>query len=96
VVAREITKLHEEFYRASLGEAVEHFADRIVKGEIVLVVEGSAGPSEEDDAAAARVLAVALLEQGLAPSAVAKELRTRLKIARNDAYQMVQELADSN
>lgn len=95
-VARELTKLHEEFYRACLGDAVEHFADRAVKGEIVLVVEGSAGPSKEDDAAAARVLAMALLEQGLSPSAVAKELRDRLKIARNDAYQLTQELAQAD
>lgn len=92
-VARELTKLHEEIYRAPLGEAVPHFADREVRGEIVVVVEGSPEPVESDAGeSAARVMAEALLAQGLAPSAVARELRERLDISRNDAYRMVQEL----
>ena len=95
-VARELTKLHEECYRAPLGEAVERFRERAVKGEVVLVVEGNPAPggTEEEAEAAARTLAEALLAQGLAPSAVAKELRERLDISRNDAYQLVQGLAD--
>ncbi|HET8654342.1 MAG TPA: 16S rRNA (cytidine(1402)-2'-O)-methyltransferase [Longimicrobiaceae bacterium] len=95
VIARELTKLHEEFYRAPLGEAVEHFAERQPRGEIVLVVEGNpAPPAPADEAqATARTLTEALLAQGAAPSAVAKELRQRLGIARNEAYQLVQEIA---
>lgn len=94
-VARELTKLHEECYRAPLSEAVERFREREVKGEIVVVVEGNPAPggTEEEAAAAARTLAEALLAQGLAPSKVARELRDRLNISRNDAYQLVQELA---
>jgi 16S rRNA (cytidine1402-2'-O)-methyltransferase len=38
VVARELTKLHEEFYRATIAEAIEHFAKSPVKGEIVLIL----------------------------------------------------------
>ncbi len=38
VVARELTKLHEEFYRATIAEAIEHFAKGSVKGEIVLIL----------------------------------------------------------
>jgi 16S rRNA (cytidine1402-2'-O)-methyltransferase len=94
-VAREITKLHEEIYRARLDEAVEHFRDRQVRGEIVVVVEGNPGEAEDPGEAAesARAMAEALLAQGMAPSSVAKELRQRLHIPRNDAYQLVQELA---
>ena len=43
-VGRELTKLHEEVFRGTAGEAVEHFAQG-VRGEIVLVVRG--GASEE-------------------------------------------------
>ena len=69
-VARELTKLHEECYRAPLGEAVERFRERAVKGEVVLVVEGNPAPggTEEEAEAAARTLAEALLAQGLAPA----------------------------
>lgn len=40
VVARELTKLHEEIYRGSLGGARTHFSTG-AKGEITLVVEGA-------------------------------------------------------
>jgi 16S rRNA (cytidine1402-2'-O)-methyltransferase len=94
-VAREITKLHEEVYRATLGEAAGHFAGRELRGEIVVVVSGSSGEAEspEESIEAARALAATLLEQGIPPSAAAKELRQRLRLPRNEAYQLVQELA---
>lgn len=40
-VVRELTKLHEEVIRDSLGGVCSHFADTVPRGEIVLVVEGS-------------------------------------------------------
>jgi len=96
VLARELTKLHEEVYRATLGEAVHHFDERAPRGEFVVLLEGRS-PSESDPAtaaAAARILAEALLAQGVAPSAVARELRDRLGISRNEAYQLAQESAE--
>jgi 16S rRNA (cytidine1402-2'-O)-methyltransferase len=39
-VARELTKLYEEVKTASLAELLEHFTQKEVKGEIVLVVGG--------------------------------------------------------
>lgn len=39
-VAREISKLHEEFARGSTVEMREHFASQGVRGEFVLVLEG--------------------------------------------------------
>lgn len=45
-VARELTKLHEEIWRGTLAEAVEHFRDRPLKGEFTLVVEGAPGEAK--------------------------------------------------
>ncbi|HEX6746115.1 MAG TPA: 16S rRNA (cytidine(1402)-2'-O)-methyltransferase [Longimicrobium sp.] len=93
-VARELTKLHEEFFRGTLADAARHFAAGEVLGEIVVVVEGRARDEQaegEVDALAARSIAEALLAKGQPPSAVAKELRRRLGIARNDAYRIAQE-----
>ncbi len=42
VVARELTKLYEEFVRGSVTEAMASFATREVKGEIVLLVAPAA------------------------------------------------------
>lgn len=95
-VARELTKLHEEFFRGTAAEALKRFETVEVRGEIVVVVEGRPEDSEADRVEAdeaAHVLAEALLAQDMAPSAVAKELRQRLKMPRNQAYELVQELA---
>lgn len=39
-VSREISKLHEENLRGTLKDCIEHFSQKDVKGEIVIVVEG--------------------------------------------------------
>jgi len=95
-IARELTKLHEEVFRGTLAEALERFGGVEIRGEIAVVLEGREPDpvtEAEEQAASARVLAEALLRQGLAPSAVARELRERLGMARNEAYALVQGLA---
>jgi len=54
VVARELTKVHEEVWRGTLLEASAHFAGREVRGEVVLVLAGApdAGRDPDDDALA--------------------------------------------
>lgn len=44
-VAREITKLHEEFVRGTASEVIAHFENKAPKGEIVLVI--SSQPKKE-------------------------------------------------
>ena len=97
-VARELTKLHEEFVRGTLAEVAARYADAEVLGEIVVVVAGrprDAAAEEAVDALAADALARAMLAQGQSPSAVAKELRRRLGISRNDAYRIAQDASES-
>ena len=95
VVARELTKVHEEFRRGTLGELARYYGEEAPRGEVTLVV----GPAEEDaageevDREAARALGRALLEQGTSPSRAAREVARRLGIPRNQAYDLVQELA---
>jgi len=42
-VSRELTKIHEETARGSLSEVAKYFESKGVKGEIVVIVEGSNG-----------------------------------------------------
>ncbi len=49
VVARELTKLYEEFWRGSLGEAADWAAATPPRGEIALVVDGAPAPAEPTD-----------------------------------------------
>ena len=39
-VSRELTKIHEETVTATLEQALHHFSQKEVKGEIVIVIDG--------------------------------------------------------
>ena len=94
-VGREMTKIHEEFFRGTAEEARAHYGEHRAKGEVSVVVEAaplSDGPDEVDEAAA-QALGRALLESGQKPSAAARELARRLGIPRNAAYRVVQSLS---
>lgn len=49
VLARELTKLHEEIWRGTLGAAMAHVEQRSPLGEYVLVLEGAAPRAEATD-----------------------------------------------
>lgn len=40
VIARELTKIHEEIIRGTLGSLIEEVDRRLIKGEIVIVIQG--------------------------------------------------------
>lgn len=75
VLARELTKLHEEVARGTLGELATAFEDKTVKGEIVILVGPPQRGNVSDEAIAGR-LAAALADMSLrdAAKAVADEL----------------------
>ena len=99
MVAREVTKLHEEFVRGTLSQVREHFYSEAPRGEIVLVLS-PADPSsrewEDVDEAAAQALAQALLAEGVRPSQAAREVARRLSLPRNLSYRIVQDVSDGD
>jgi 16S rRNA (cytidine1402-2'-O)-methyltransferase len=90
-VARELTKLHEEFVRGRVSEAAAHFAAHPPRGEFVLVIEGyikPAAPSEPqaDWQATARTRLQALQAEGVPGGAAAKQVAKELGVTRADVY----------
>ncbi|KLO21040.1 16S rRNA methyltransferase [Marinitoga sp. 1197] len=45
-IAREMTKIHQELFRGTIKEAIAHFSERNIKGEITIVLSGKEGESE--------------------------------------------------
>lgn len=94
-VARELTKVHEEWVRGTLADAAGYYRERAPRGEVTVVVGPAEPKAEEADRAdEAERLARALLEAGLKPSQVARALADRLDLARNQAYRIVHDLND--
>lgn len=85
VVCRELTKLHEEIWRGSLGEAVTAFAQRELLGEVVMVLGGAEPPPGPDDEAVAAAVE-ARLGAGDTPRQAADAVAAALGVARRRAY----------
>ena len=85
-VARELTKLHEEFVRGTLAELAE-WAATTPRGEIVLVIEGAPGP---DDATDDEILAAlrGRLSEGVSARDAADSVAAELGVGRRRAYQL--------
>ena len=86
-LCRELTKLHEEVVRTTLGQAVETYTANPPKGEFVLIVAGAApvekeAPTETD--AAARV--AQLMEEGLSRKDAVKQTAKELGLPKNVVY----------
>jgi 16S rRNA (cytidine1402-2'-O)-methyltransferase len=90
VVARELTKVYEEFRRGSLTELADHYSAEPARGEIVVIV-GEATPPEPDTADPAEIVA-SLLKAGLKPSAAAREAAALTGLPRADVYAIAMSL----
>lgn len=87
VIAREITKRFETFWRGTAADAVAAFTDPPL-GEIVVIVSGA--PAEANPAASADVEAAldALLSGGMAPPDAAHLLAALTGLPRRDVYRL--------
>jgi 16S rRNA (cytidine1402-2'-O)-methyltransferase len=90
LVARELTKLHEELRRGTLAELADYYSVTPPRGELTIVVEGTGAPAAPPDRTADAVEeATALLAEGLSRREVARRITETLGISRNDAYRLV-------
>ncbi len=86
-LCRELTKLHEEVIRTTLGQAAERYRDETPRGEFVLVVEGAQPPQGEGATLADGLERVtALRSQGASLKDAVKQAAKELSLSRNDLY----------
>jgi 16S rRNA (cytidine1402-2'-O)-methyltransferase len=84
VLAREMTKLHEEVIRGSVSEVLARLGDTELKGEIVVVIHGAS--EAEHDLAACIEEAKELMTQGLKKRDAARAVADRHGVSANDVY----------
>ena len=86
-LCRELTKLHEEVVRTTLGEAVEKYTENAPKGEFVLIVAGA--PAEEKEVATASDAAARvaqLMRDGMSRKDAVKQTAKELDLPKNVVY----------
>ena len=93
VVAREVTKVHEEFLRGRAEEVLEKISGREVKGEITLLIgkaEASGQATLSKKAPRARLEEI-IRENQLDEKAALKALAKELGVSKSEAYRRVQQ-----
>ena len=93
VIAREVTKIHEEFLRGRAGEILEILKARgDIKGEITLLI----GKAEEGQQKAASGLSVRqrleqiMAEEKLDEKAALKRIAKEMGVSKSEAYRELQ------
>ncbi len=93
VIAREVTKLHEEFLRGRAGELLERLKARTeIKGEITLLI----GKSEDTIQTAAAQVGVRtrvkqiMSEDNVDEKAALKKVAKELGVSKSEAYRELQ------
>ena len=88
-VARELTKLHEEIVRGEVGELAERYADREIRGEVVLLVGSPEEPVQLliDEESVREKLAAAIAAGATRRDAV-RDVAREMGLPRNDVYRL--------
>jgi 16S rRNA (cytidine1402-2'-O)-methyltransferase len=93
-VAREMTKMFEEYWRGTVSGALEHFGSQPARGEFTLVVAGA----EKTQGRWAESETVAAIRSGLeaeeAPSRLSKRLAEASGWNRREIYRLIQEMKE--
>jgi 16S rRNA (cytidine1402-2'-O)-methyltransferase len=94
-VVRELTKVHEEVWRGTAAEGAAIFAERPLRGEVVLVIAGAppSGPANEE-ALGAAVRQRLGRGPGDGPRQIAHELAESLGVPKRSVYEAVLRLRE--
>ncbi|MDE5075180.1 MAG: 16S rRNA (cytidine(1402)-2'-O)-methyltransferase [Trichodesmium sp. St5_bin2_1] len=88
VLARELTKLHEEFWRGTVGQAIIHYQNNQPKGEFTLVIAGAEPelPVLSEDTIKQELQE--LFAQGISRSQASRQLSQKINLSRRKIYQI--------
>ncbi|MEK0178545.1 MAG: 16S rRNA (cytidine(1402)-2'-O)-methyltransferase [Oscillatoriales cyanobacterium] len=95
VLARELTKMHEEFWRGSVESAIELYTNNEPKGEFTLIIGGTqtATPVFSEDAIKAELQT--LISEGISRSQASRQLAQQTSLPRRQIYQLALTLDDN-
>jgi len=87
VVARELTKLHEEFLRGKISSVRERLAEREIKGEITLLVQGAPATAAVSEKAIEEEIR-RLAAQGMGVKAISDLLGANHRVSKRQVYRL--------
>jgi 16S rRNA (cytidine1402-2'-O)-methyltransferase len=86
VIAREVTKLHEEFLRGRASDLLERVREHPLKGEITLLIAKPDDTEQPRQASVADRVAEVMASDGLDEKGALKKVARELGLSRSEAY----------
>ena len=96
-IGRELTKIHEEFFRGSTSQAREYFEKSAPRGEFTLIVAGNPdSASERWSEAQVREVLATRLEDSASASQVAKQVAREAGWPKGEVYRLLLEVSGTD
>ena len=86
-IARELTKIHEEYFRSTLGQLAQSLSEKELKGEIVIILEGAPETDKMSDKEVLSALSEAK-GQGLSTRDAVREIAEISGISKRVVYEL--------
>jgi 16S rRNA (cytidine1402-2'-O)-methyltransferase len=86
VVSRELTKIHEETFRGTLSEVLDHVRTGTIKGEFTIIVRGFKREALKQDVDTAEYLKNLMLHRGLSKKDAITATAEELGLPKKDVY----------
>ncbi len=93
VIARELTKLHEEIWRGTLQDANMHFSETEPRGEFVVILEPAKPPAPPTDEELVEAIR-AEIAKGVSRKDSAARVSARFGVAKRHVYELALQLRD--
>jgi 16S rRNA (cytidine1402-2'-O)-methyltransferase len=90
VVAREVTKLHEEFIRGHLSTIISSISDARIRGEVVLMLERETLERAETPTDQLVIRFAAMIGEGIERKIALKRVAKEFGVPRAEAYRLVE------
>ena len=88
-LCRELTKIHEETLRGTLGELLQHYEETEPRGEYVIVIEGKPPEKQTFSVEEAAAVAKKLIDEGAKTSDACKEAAKITGVSKREIYAAV-------
>jgi 16S rRNA (cytidine1402-2'-O)-methyltransferase len=96
VLARELTKIYEEFWRGTISGACSYYGSKAPLGEYTLVVAGNSPTQREFSQAELIAELETIINQGISPSQASRQVAAFTSLPRRQIYQLALTLKNSD
>jgi 16S rRNA (cytidine1402-2'-O)-methyltransferase len=88
VIARELTKLYEEFWRGTIGEGIANYQEKEPQGEYTLLVAGTSSNKPQLTETELKNELLSMIKQGISRSQASRDIAKDTGLSRRYLYQL--------